>query len=103
MNFQNKLINLLTICRKSGNLTLGFDMVKETIKNKKAKIILLSSDCSAKTIKEIKFAIGIENIEIVSLKETMDELKIFLGKRVGVMSICDKGFAEKILTYSKEI
>jgi len=37
MNFQNKLINLLTICRKSGNLTLGFDMVKETIKNKKSK------------------------------------------------------------------
>ena len=49
---KEKLFGLLTICRKAGRMTMGFDSVKESILTDKAKAVFLASDISAKTEKE---------------------------------------------------
>ena len=50
---KEKLFGLLTICRKAGRMTMGFDSVKESILTDKAKAVFLASDISAKTEKEV--------------------------------------------------
>ena len=52
---KEKLFGLLTICRKAGRMTMGFDSVKESILTDKAKAVFLASDISAKTEKEVRF------------------------------------------------
>jgi ribosomal protein L7Ae-like RNA K-turn-binding protein len=48
---ENKLINILTICRKAGGITTGFDPVKEETLDGKISVILLASDISEKSEK----------------------------------------------------
>ena len=43
---KEKLFGLLTICRKAGRMTMGFDSVKESILTDKAKAVFLASDIS---------------------------------------------------------
>ena len=51
----SKLIGLITICRKAGRMVMGFDPSKEAIESGKAFSVILASDISPKTEKEIRF------------------------------------------------
>ncbi|MBP0988342.1 MAG: 50S ribosomal protein L7ae, partial [Oscillospiraceae bacterium] len=54
---ENRLTASLTMCRKAGKLLLGFDAVKEAAQQGNVRLFLLSSDASAKTEKEIRYAL----------------------------------------------
>lgn len=72
---------------------MGFDAVVEELASPKSKAagILLASDVSPKTEKEVRFAAEKYRCEILTVPFTMDEAKEMLGKRVGVFLILDKG------------
>lgn len=96
MNGTNeKIMNLLTMCRKAGKMALGFDSVKESILKRKAELILLASDISPKTEKEIRFFADKNGIPAVKTGSTMEGFGMGIGKKVGVIAVCDKGFAGK--------
>ncbi len=92
----NNVINLLTICRKAGKLTLGFDATKEALLGKKAYLIITASDISTKTEKEIRFFAEKSNVNAVKSDITIEEYYVGLGKKVGIIGICDEGFAKKL-------
>lgn len=99
MNGSNeKLFNLLTICRKAGRMTMGFDSVKESILTKKAHVVILSSDISAKTEKEIRYFAEKNQVRVINASVTMAEIEYGTGRKAGVIGICDEGFAKKVLT-----
>ena len=79
MNSQQKIINLLTICRKAGKLVIGFDAVKEAVYGGNASCVITASDISAKTYS------GLDS----------DEFYDAVGKKVVVAAVCDYGFAVK--------
>ena len=43
----NKLLGALSLCRKAGKLTMGFDPVAESAAKGKAALVLLAADLSA--------------------------------------------------------
>ena len=45
----NKILSLLGLCKKSGNLALGFDSCIESVNQKKSQIILITRDLSDNT------------------------------------------------------
>ena len=47
----DKVISALSLSKKAGKLILGFDVVKESVQNKTAKLVVLASDVSFKTKK----------------------------------------------------
>lgn len=57
----------------------------------KAAGIILASDVSAKTEKEIRYNAEKYGREVVTASFTMDEAKDAVGKRVGVFLILDAG------------
>ncbi len=104
MNYQIKFFNLLTICEKSGKLTKGFDVSGEAIKQQKAACVMITEDISPKTLKEINFmCLNKPWIKILYIPFRMDDIKQSIGKKVGVMAVCDKGFAKKFYEYAEAI
>ncbi len=97
---ENRLTASLTMCRKAGKLLLGFDAVKDAVGQGNVKCILLASDVSPKTEKEIRFYA--EQVPVRKLPLSMDTLKQFFRKRTAVFGICEDGFAAKLLTLVPE-
>ncbi|MBQ5310438.1 MAG: ribosomal L7Ae/L30e/S12e/Gadd45 family protein [Oscillospiraceae bacterium] len=93
MTVNDKILNLLTMCRKSGRIVFGFDSVKESITDGKARLVLIASDTSAKTEKEVRFFADKNGTETVNIGISIDEIGLRTGKRAAVIAICDDGFA----------
>lgn len=102
MNYQEKFFNLFTICEKSGNLVKGFDISMETVTGGKAACVMVTSDVSPRTLKEVNFMCrNFPDIPVVILPFGMDEIKNSIGRKAGVMAVCDKGFADRLAEYAK--
>lgn len=94
----SSISGLLTICRKAGKLVMGFDPMKDALASGKACAVIVASDISPKTEKEVRFFSGKQNIPVTRTAMTLDEVYHALGKKAGILTICDKGFADKALT-----
>ena len=92
---KTKLINLLTMSRKAGKAALGFDPMKEALASNKAAAVFIAEDISPKTEKEVRFYAAKTGTAVVRLPLTQNELYNGIGKKVGVITLCDKGFADK--------
>lgn len=92
----DKVISALSLSKKAGKLILGFDVVKESVQNRTAKLIVLASDVSFKTKKEMDFVCTNHGVKRIVIPLKMDEIWYVLGKRAGVIAITDDGFANMI-------
>ena len=104
MNSQ-KVINLLTICRKAGKLVTGFDVSLEAVINGSSKCLLIASNTSPKTVKEVKYQLkdkGLENsVVVLNMPLTIQDVANYINVSAGIIAICDTGFStsfEKLLT-----
>lgn len=72
---------------------MGFDAAVEELAAPKSKAagIILASDVSAKTEKEVRFAAEKYGREVIKAEFSMDDAKNAVGKRVGVFVILDGG------------
>lgn len=89
-------LSSLGLMRKVGCLVLGFDAVVREIKNPASKIqgILVASDLSDKTKKELEFVRDRyrRELEIAGLEADMSEIEGVIGKRTGIIAVMDLGF-----------
>ncbi|MFZ2537958.1 MAG: ribosomal L7Ae/L30e/S12e/Gadd45 family protein [Oscillospiraceae bacterium] len=92
----SKVLQDISLIKRTGNLILGFDVVKASLREGTAVLLVTANDLSAKTNKEVAFLQEKYNIPHITIRHTLDELWYVLGKRVGVMSVTDKGLSEKI-------
>lgn len=100
MNCKEKWLSLLTICRKAGRLALGFDPAKEEIVAGRAKGIFITSDASPKTKKEVMFFCTKYNVPVCEIGVAMDEIAKAVGRKAGVIAVCDDGFAKRFMELS---
>lgn len=93
------IMGFLGICRKAGKLLCGHDIVKESVISSSAQLVFLSSDASERLEREMRHACTYDgkNIPIFRTQCTMEEFGMGLGKKSGVFSVTDSGFAAKIL------
>lgn len=91
----NKLAGLLGIARRAGHILIGFDAVRAALLAGRTQLILLASDCSPKTEKELRFAGQNRSCPILYAQATKDEIAAALGllKPVAVVATEDSGFA----------
>lgn len=87
---------MLGLARRSGNIIIGFDRVVEAIRNGIADVVLVSSDCSAKTKKRVEDKCGSYGAELITFGTSAK-----LGRAIGfadaaVLAVTDNNFAEAI-------
>lgn len=101
MNSQQKIVNVLTICRKSGRFVGGFDAVKEMVQEGNVSCVIVTEDISPNTLKEIKFVCANCNVDIVELEIDSYDMFSVAGKQIVVAAICDYGLAQKVRDFGK--
>lgn len=96
----NNLNGLLGLCRKANKMAIGHDAVITSIKQGKSNLAITCCDASPRLKKEIAGECGFDNrnIAYVDAPFTMSELGLAIGKKAGVISINEEGFANKLHT-----
>lgn len=87
----------LGLAKKAGKIILGFDAVLDSIKDEKAKLVLISTDLSEKTEEDVRKKANTKKVVVSKLPFTMNEIDYILGKHSGIISVTDEGFAKKLL------
>lgn len=90
------VLSRLGMARRAGLLSPGFENAKNCLKGNIAKLIVIASDVSVKTEKEIRFFSG-GKIPVVKINKTIFEVTNAIGTKAGVVSVNDEGFAKAIL------
>ena len=93
---QKKALSLLGLARKAGKLEMGADPAAEALQKGKAFLILLAGDLSRRSARKAADAASQKNIPVLQAPWGMDEAADALGKRAGILAVCDRGFAEKL-------
>lgn len=97
----DKVIQTLSMCKRAGKLQLGFDVAKKAMQDGSAELIVVSSDLSPKTLKEVVYLTGQFELPMVTINQTLDELWYIIGKRAGVIAVTDYSLAKKIIANSQ--
>jgi ribosomal protein L30E len=93
----------LGLCMKARKLISGFDaVIREASKGPKAVSgIVMASDISSKTEKEILFYSDKYGVPAIKIIATMDSIAIVLKKRIGVFAVTDNGLFQLLCTHKK--
>ena len=84
-------MSTVCLCRRASKLVIGFDAVVGELSSKNFGGVLLASDVSAKTEKEVCFHAERHGKEVIKVEFSMDEAQTAIGKRAGVFLILDEG------------
>lgn len=94
----DNLKGILGLCRRAGKMSIGHDAAVSSIKNRKAYLGITCCDSSQRLKNEIKdeCSFNNRNIPYIDADFDMKELSLCIGTRAGVISIDDRGFANKL-------
>lgn len=108
-NSSNKVIikknisGLLSMCRRAGKLTMGMDMVKSACHEGTACGVYVATDLSKKSLKEVMFICFKDGVKLYSADMDMQQISDSIGKKAGVLAICDAGFNKKASTVATPV
>lgn len=96
----DRILSLLGLCRRAGKLVIGADPCIDSMAKSKAKLILYANDFSQNSLKPVLLQAHKQthkqNVRVLEVNRTKDEISFSLGKLCGVLSVEDKGFADKL-------
>lgn len=83
---------------KARKLSYGMNDAKTSLNKGKAKLIIVASDVSEKSQKEIRFLSSNKDINVITLESiTIETVSNAVGRKCGIISVNDSGFADAIL------
>ncbi len=92
----SKTLTLLGFCSKAGRMSYGMDATVASIKKGTAKLVVIAFDVSPKSVKEITFNTQ-GRLKIITLNDCdMQTLSHAIGRKCGILSVNDSGFAEAV-------
>lgn len=91
-----KAVGLLGLARRAGKLRYGYGTAVDAVKSGEAKLVLLSADLSEKTGKNVRFEAERRGVPVIGTAYTMEEFHRAMGKKTGVLAVCDTGFSEAL-------
>ena len=94
----DKNLGRLGLAKRAGRVAAGFDPALTAVRDGTAKLVLLASDLSEKTLKEWRFATERHTVPTRTLPHGKAAIGMALGayREVGIVAVCDEGFAAAI-------
>lgn len=93
----DKVLSLLGLARRAGKTAIGFDPAVESVRKEQSQLILMTSDISPKSRKELLFALREKNVRTIDTEYTADDIGNALGKKAKIVSVMDAGFASSVI------
>lgn len=91
-----KVLSLLGLARRAGRLTMGFDPVVESVKTGQSRLVLITSDISPKTEKELKYSLRDCEMQLECIPFDVTAIGNALGRAAKIISVNDEGFAVSV-------
>lgn len=91
------VLSALSLARRAGKLTMGFDAVMKSAAMGEAFAVVVSSSASEKTRKEAAFRCEMYDVPLYEAGFTMDEAERMLGKHAGIFSLSDENFLRLVM------
>ncbi len=89
---QDKVLSMISLATKAGKTVSGEFSVEKAVKEKKAKVVIVSSEASANTVKKFKNMCTFYNVPMY-VYGTKEELGHYMGKEFrATMAVLDEGF-----------
>lgn len=96
----NALLKWIGLCKAAGGVTSGFDSVLGEVRCGKSKLVMISSDASDRTRKQLKDKCEFHGVKCVECGFTSDEIGHAIGRGGAVaISFGGKGCFNKIRDY----
>jgi ribosomal protein L7Ae-like RNA K-turn-binding protein len=93
----SKIIALLGFASKAGKLSYGMNDAKISLEKGKAKLVIVASDVSQKSLKEIKFFCSNKDVSVITLNDiSIEAVSNAVGRKCGIISVNDDGFSNAI-------
>lgn len=92
----DRLLSFLGICRRAKKLVIGAEVSAQSVEEGKSLLILYASDASKNSLKRVLQRAAEHGVATACVNRTKDELSAALGRLCAVMSIEDRGFADKL-------
>lgn len=102
METYDRLMNLLGLARKAGKLELGSEAVKQAVRRRRAKLVLVSADLSENTAAAAGREAERNGVRTAALPAKMNAVRDAVGRRAGLIAVTDSGFAEALLKLCAE-
>ena len=90
---EKALNQAVSLCRKAGALTMGFDAVEDACVKSKAWLVMVASDASAKTVQRLDYSVG-DLVDVITMPLTQDKLADISRKPVAVYAVTDRNLAK---------
>ena len=99
----SKVLTLLGFAAKARKLSYGMNATVFSVKQKKARTVLVASDISDKSKKEVNFYCEKFGVNFIALDNyNIESISRAVGKKCGIVSINDESFKESISTAIRE-
>ena len=92
----DRVLSFLGLCRRAKKLVIGADIREQSIREGKSLLILHASDASQNSLKRVKRAAEECGVSVLDSGRSKDELSAALGRLCAVLSVEDRGFADKL-------
>lgn len=89
-------LSMLGISRRAGRLSVGTEAVQTAIRSRKAKLVVIAADISAKSEKELRFSAEKAGIPVLRIQQDLFTLSHAIGIRAGIVSVDDEGLAQAV-------
>ena len=90
------VLSRLGLSRRANFLAVGTEAVKTALQKRKAHLLVLAQDISAKSEKEFRFLSG-GKVPVVRLDADLETVGAAIGVRAGILAVTDEGMAKAIL------
>jgi ribosomal protein L7Ae-like RNA K-turn-binding protein len=96
---QNKVLSTLGLAHRAGKLVLGTQQVRDSVKKKRALLVITACDISQNTRKEIFDSCAFYGVQAISSDFTMSDFSEALGKlcSVSAVALTDIGFKNLVI------
>ena len=92
----DKLLSFLGICRRARKLVIGAETTVDSLNSGKSRLVIYADDVSANSLKKVLKTARSRGVDALCAPRSKNELSIALGRLSGVLSVEDKGFADRL-------
>ena len=97
---KNKALSMLGLARRAGKLSMGHDAALSALIDKKASLLIFTSDTSNRLRREIRITMEKKSIDVPVLIPdiTISEIHYSCGYKAGIITVNDENFSKKIIS-----
>ncbi len=100
MNPEQSFLSMLGIARRAGKLVFGCDAVIEQVGKRQASLLILSCDLSERSRRRVLDVAEPYGVPCLSPPFAMAQFQHAIGRCTGILAVCDRGFANRLLSFA---